>query len=47
MIDTQHGRVDARLDVQLDAIARMLRDALPVDFATLQHSQQREVADAA
>ena len=47
VIDTQHGRVDARLDVQLDAIARMLRDALPVDFATLQHSQQREVADAA
>jgi len=34
IIDTQHGRVDARLDVQLDAIARLLRDALPVDLET-------------
>lgn len=29
VIDTAHGRVDARLDAQLDVIAAMLRDALP------------------
>ncbi|MGE3962139.1 MAG: FliH/SctL family protein [Dehalococcoidia bacterium] len=48
VVDTQHGRVDARLDVQLDAVARMLRDALPVDLDTLQRETlQREAADAA
>jgi flagellar assembly protein FliH len=31
IVDTTHGRVDARLDVQLDAIARLLHDALPVE----------------
>jgi flagellar biosynthesis/type III secretory pathway protein FliH len=31
IVDTAAGRVDARLDVQLDAIARLLRDALPVE----------------
>ena len=29
VIDTQSGQVDARLDVQLDEIARLLREALP------------------
>lgn len=29
VVDTRAGRVDARLDVQLDAIARLLRGALP------------------
>lgn len=29
VVDTVHGRVDARLDVQLEAIARMLRESLP------------------
>lgn len=32
IVDTTHGRVDARLDVQLDAIARLLREALPVEI---------------
>ena len=30
IIDTKSGQVDARLDVQLGEIARLLRDALPV-----------------
>ncbi len=34
IVDTAHGRVDARLDVQLDAIAAMLRDALPPEQQT-------------
>lgn len=29
IIDTARGRIDARLDVQLDAIARALREAVP------------------
>lgn len=29
IVDTQHGRVDARLDVQLDALAQLLLDAMP------------------
>jgi len=32
VVDTEHGRVDARLDVQLDAVARLLRDALPIEL---------------
>lgn len=35
VVDTAHGRVDARLDVQLDAIAVLLRDALPVQLDSL------------
>ncbi len=35
VVDTTHGRVDARLDVQLDAIAVLLRDALPVQIDSL------------
>jgi len=36
VIDTTHGRVDARLDVQLDALAQVLREAMPIDpFAAL------------
>jgi flagellar assembly protein FliH len=31
VIDTHAGQVDARLDVQLDEIARLLRDGLPDD----------------
>jgi len=40
IVDTLHGRVDARLDTQLDVIARLLRDALPP-------ATSEEVADAA
>jgi len=47
VVDTQHGRVDARLDVQLDAVARMLREALPVDIETMLQDAGREAADAA
>ena len=31
VIDTASGQIDARLDVQLDEIARLLREALPAD----------------
>jgi flagellar biosynthesis/type III secretory pathway protein FliH len=33
VIDTAHGRVDARLDVQLDAVALLLREALPIEIS--------------
>ena len=46
VVDTTHGRVDARLDVQLDAIAVLLRDALPVQLDTL-NDIDREAAHAA
>ncbi|MEX2374713.1 MAG: FliH/SctL family protein [Dehalococcoidia bacterium] len=46
IVDTAHGRVDARLDVQLDAIARLLRDALPPEPETHPETQG-EAADAA
>jgi flagellar assembly protein FliH len=47
VVDTAHGRVDARLDVQLDAIALLLRDALPVHADTLDGDELGEAADAA
>lgn len=31
VIETTHGRVDARLDAQLEAVAQMLRDAVPLE----------------
>jgi len=46
VVDTTHGRVDARLDVQLDAVALLLRDALPVDLET-PADDESEAADAA
>ncbi len=47
VVDTAHGRVDARLDVQLDAIALLLRDALPVQADNLDGQYGNEAADAA
>jgi len=53
VVDTEHGRVDARLGVQLDAIARLLREALPVQLDSLDGIEARgagvedEAADAA
>jgi len=47
VVETAHGRVDARLDVQLDAIALLLRDALPVQIDRLGASPESEAADAA
>ena len=34
IIDTAHGQVDARLDVQLDEVARVLRGAVPGEPST-------------
>lgn len=50
IVDTEHGRVDARLDTQLDAIARLLREATPTEaFPTPLETfaQPEEDADAA
>jgi flagellar assembly protein FliH len=47
VVDTTHGRVDARLDVQLDAVALLLRDALPVDLTTQSEHTSDESAHAA
>lgn len=44
IVDTQHGRVDARLDVQLDAIARLLREALPADLGRVGQEVQADAA---
>ena len=44
VVDTTHGRVDARLDVQLDAIALLLRDALPVQLNTLDEGEAAHAA---
>lgn len=45
IVDTAYGRVDARLDVQLDAVARLLRDALPPEVG--HGAEMREATDAA
>lgn len=34
IIDTAHGQIDARLDVQLDEVARVLRETVPGDPPT-------------
>ena len=34
IVDTSTGQIDARLDVQLDEVARELRDALPTTMPT-------------
>ncbi|MEX2373320.1 MAG: FliH/SctL family protein [Dehalococcoidia bacterium] len=47
VVDTAHGRVDARLDAQLDAIARLLRDALPAAGLRADDRDVEEAADAA
>ncbi len=58
VVDTAHGRVDARLDSQLDAIARLLREATPIeayptpvesllDDAEREAGAREEAADAA
>lgn len=45
IVDTAYGRVDARLDVQLEAVAQLLRDALPPEVGL--PGMNHEAADAA
>jgi flagellar assembly protein FliH len=52
VIDTTHGRVDARLDAQLGAIAQLLRESVPLgsfpsDERGDRQSEDQEAADAA
>ncbi|MCK9486263.1 MAG: FliH/SctL family protein [Dehalococcoidia bacterium] len=45
IVDTEHGRVDARLDVQLDAVAQLLLDAMPQEaFPTPDPASEDEPA---
>jgi len=44
VIETAHGRVDARLDAQLDAVAQILRDSVPLEAYP---ADEQEAADAA
>ncbi|MEX2031947.1 MAG: FliH/SctL family protein [Dehalococcoidia bacterium] len=48
VIDTTHGRVDARLDAQLDVIAQLLRDSVPLEaFPADERSDDQGATDAA